>query len=309
MQNIWAIYGLGMFLKENQLSLDKFIQELNKLGAELAISYEGTDLSIKVYVGSKTADLFSWAQSDGCEVSKIKDIIKKLDNETARNGTLQINEILETDFALIDEYGLGNKIKGLRELLASEGRKVDLVDGTQAIRELSDKLKDYQVIAVGKGGKIVAEKAKIKYDYLPVNRNITYNTWGKEINYEIGEVKLNGKPVLLLDDVIASGDTLNKVLEKLGLTEADAASIAISGAILGDGRFPKGSTVRNFRNVYSGVRVSNDERMPKIYSVRGLIKCAEDEQFVDELLDKMKISDKKEEFIKYVNELKEVINQ
>lgn len=98
-------------------------------------------------------------------------------------------------------------------------------------------------------------------------------------NYRDGRYEVDGDlPTrLLIDDVIASGGTVNAVVDKFNLKNPDLYSLVISGDTRGSFRQQEGSTVRNTGNVSAAKIVRYENGFPAIFSSRFLLKKVRDD--------------------------------
>lgn len=128
---------------------------------------------------------------------------------------------------------------------------------------------------VGNGGVltyVLLSKLGYKPDFSVINVKRVYQN-GKPAIYQVNG---NSSSQVLMDDVIASGETVNSVIDRSGILNPDVYSLMISGDTRSSFREKEGSTVRNTRNVYSARIVRSENGFPAIFSSRFLLKGVRD---------------------------------
>ncbi|MBU0898186.1 MAG: phosphoribosyltransferase domain-containing protein [Nanoarchaeota archaeon] len=138
---------------------------------------------------------------------------------------------------------------------------------------LDDYAKNKKLYLVGSGGVIaytLMSRLGLKNDYEIIDVNRLYKS-GNLVDFKMDK-KIDISDGILIDDVIASGETLNFVIRESNSFMSDAACLIISGDIRSGYRQEERSTVSNIRNVICPQKVDYKRGFPAIFSSRMLLK-------------------------------------
>ncbi|MFQ5647693.1 MAG: phosphoribosyltransferase [Candidatus Aenigmatarchaeota archaeon] len=109
-----------------------------------------------------------------------------------------------------------------------------------------------------------------EYNFIGIERAYGKSNGKTDISYSITkEVPPNSR---IVDDVIASGSTVNFAIKELGINRPDMLALVMSGDTRNQYREEEGSTVRNVERVYAAKSVDYRGGFPAIFSARFLLK-------------------------------------
>jgi len=198
-------------------------------------------------------------------------------------------------FVLDDATPFGVRLPSDLLALLKEYNRVKVLDAAGLAEDLyllADR-PDVPVTAVGSGAILtlaLLSRMGCRPDYNIVGVERIY---GKplcneraSISFRLTQIaKLNPR---LVDDVVASGSTINYVMTELGIREPpDVLALVLSGDTRGEYREADGSTVKNVSAVYVARSVaSTDGGRPAILSARFLLKKAREDASYRRYLDK-----------------------
>lgn len=192
------------------------------------------------------------------------------------------DEVEGNMFILDDATPLGIEFpKAYLDVLKRNNRKVEVLDAAQLAEDLLIIADERPVTLLGRGGILVGSLLRQKgfvqpFGFVDVERRYAASNGQVEISYLLGERSGEIAPVFV-DDVIASGNTLNFALRELEARGSDAWALVLSGNTRGGYREAAGSTVQNTNNVYAARQVSRrDGSKSAILSARYLLRGVRD---------------------------------
>ena len=224
--------------------------------------------------------------------------------------TYDSNHLLENsnNFIILDDktIEIDENVKKIFSLIESYGYKLDIVDIEQMAEIIIKRVKESNivfdsVITVGTGGLQLYKS--IKNNPLLKDKNIYNIKWNrlwqkdKSLGFEtdLEKYKISNKTILLLEDVIASGNTLWTLKEELESSNNKIQMVAC--ALIQE----SSSLLRkSFSNTFSSMMICkpSNEKLdpfwyPPIYSLRHLFYGDEEmEQFYETLNEKYFNNDK-----------------
>ena len=215
--------------------------------------------------------------------------IKKQDcNFEKLNEDVKILKNINTGFFVLDDSSyLNNKdIKEVLKEIQAYKYKVDMINLDDIMLEISTYLYNNKnffknidlIVAIGEGGSRSLNSLNKYNIYTNIEQKsiVWSRNWNGEDSDEfvtnIEKLNLRKKKVLIIEDVIATGETLYNIIEKIKQMEGEVIGI-ISAIISGQ------SPIKNksFCKMLIGIEVNSDSKIidnpfwyPPIYSLRHL---------------------------------------
>ncbi|MBR9701355.1 phosphoribosyltransferase [Candidatus Pacearchaeota archaeon] len=187
------------------------------------------------------------------------------------------SEIISELFILDDLSPFGIKIPA--DLINSFRKEVCILDSENLARELTEIIEDFDnPLLIGNGGILTYTLMK-RFGYnqnpeiLDIQRKYIYERSKKmpKINFEISGT-IDGRKNCL-DDIIASGATINQIGENL-----KCASLVLSSQARGKYRKKEGTSVKNVDELFYSQKVNCATGFPAIFSTRFLVSKVRDSE-------------------------------
>ncbi len=187
-------------------------------------------------------------------------------------------------FILDDASSFGISLPPELLSLLKNGNRLKVLDARGLAEDLYivTENTDRPVTVLGNGGALAITLLRrlgfdADYNFIGVERTYGKSRGGKAaINYEITErAEPNQR---LLDDVVASGATVNYVIRELGMRPPQLMALLISGDTRGQFREDQGSTVRGVETVYAAKSMDWNGGYPALLSARFLLKKVRDDR-------------------------------
>ena len=172
------------------------------------------------------------------------------------------------------------------DLLRENNESLELLDAEKLASELAEIANSTQYVTQemympGSGGVLTAALLA-RYGFRPkttrinVKRNYIVNPGEKRptIKYEIESPMDKKECCVIVDDIIASGGTINALINYSGVTKADVYTLLLSGKTRGEFRCKDGSTVKGVETLRTAQVVDWEKGMPAILSFRFLLEKA-----------------------------------
>lgn len=185
----------------------------------------------------------------------------------------------KTDFLLLndiipDQIGLGELTDFISQYMSCAVYRID---------ELTDLLKPLaidskEIIAIGDGGDLVSRKLLTGREYKKLTIYRKWRDGNYDFHYDIPFSSLGSSNVQIIDDVVASGETLSRVREILDPLQlrAFSATVLIAGGNFNNKYRTSDGGVYGYDSLVSALLVLSDSEddpywYPAIYSMRHLL--------------------------------------
>lgn len=198
----------------------------------------------------------------------------------------------KTDFLLLND--IITDATGLRELTDFISQYMSCA--VYRIDELTDLLKPLitgskEIIAIGEGGELVCKKLLAKREFKKLTMHRKWQDVNYEFHYSMSFGFLGSNDIQIIDDVVASGETLHmvrKILDPSHLRAFSATVLVTSGNFSSRYRTSDGG-VHGYDNLVSALLVLSESEdnpywHPAIYSMRHLLfKQKQDPQYLERI--------------------------
>ena len=137
------------------------------------------------------------------------------------NSSVQFEDC-SSDFIILDDKSYFVDLSEIVDNISLYGYKVKVIDGGQAVNKILNNI-DFQydtIVLAGDGGKNIFrqldKKNFVNKEIIPL---VWHRVWDKDISLgfetDIDNFSFNGKKILIIEDVIASGNTLYTMKENV----------------------------------------------------------------------------------------------